>query len=695
MNLSCWFKNLAGAFGRAVAAAGIFRQTRRRALFYSTLIMPFSAQLKFSSFCLTSLALSAMAALAQTNYYGTNGTEYAIIGSLPGDQVFPDAAISPAGGFVVWQDNITDGDGWGISARRLDSTLSGTLGTFRVNAVGAGNQENPRVALLKNGGAVFVWQGGTTGFQHVYARFLSATNTFLTTNDVLVDAFTKNFQINPAVAVLNNSNVVVVWSSYNEASSNSMQDVYGQIFSPAGQAVGGEFLVNQFTSFNQRAPSVAALPGGGFVVAWVSEQERQLAPAFGNNLNNFYTASSASALNPSVDIYARQFTATGTAAGSEFLVNTDNRPCANPSVTAAADGSFLIAWTVRDMANPSNGLDVFARAFTAAGSGGTAFYVNTHVYGDQYVPRVAAVGLDYLVTWTSLAQDGSREGVYGQFIHNDGSLVGSEFRVNTTTIGQQMQPTVASDGANQFLVVWTSFTGYPNTFDLYAQRYLNVQGLLQAMSAPFVWAPFVISNGVYQPQLVVNWPVLLGLSVASYEVYVDGAATPLAVVSSNQWTMTAANGLVANVAHSFQVDYVTTAGRRSPISPATSGHTWLGYSWGGIPFEWMMAYYGSDTSTWPSASSRPAAGGPTLYQIFLSGGNPNNSATWLQTTIAKTAQGMFLNWNTQAGATYQVQFTTNFINWSNLGAPRFAAGTTDSIYVGGSSVGYYRVMLLR
>ena len=63
--------------------------------------------------------------------------------------------------------------------------------------------------MLKNGGAVFVWQGGLKGYQHIYARFLTPTNTFLTTNDILVNTFTNNFQINPAVAVLNNSNVVV------------------------------------------------------------------------------------------------------------------------------------------------------------------------------------------------------------------------------------------------------------------------------------------------------------------------------------------------------------------------------------------------------------------------------------------------------------------------------------------------------
>src|SRR5689334_12541704 len=64
-------------------------------------------------------------ALAQTNYYATNGVEYSVVGSLPGDQVWPDAALAANGGYLVWQDNITDGSGWGVSACRLDTTLSG------------------------------------------------------------------------------------------------------------------------------------------------------------------------------------------------------------------------------------------------------------------------------------------------------------------------------------------------------------------------------------------------------------------------------------------------------------------------------------------------------------------------------------------------------------------------------------------
>jgi hypothetical protein len=280
--------------------------------------------------------------------------------------------------------------------------------------------------------------------------------------------------------------------------------------------------------------------------------------------------------------------------------------------------------------------------------------------------------------------------------------------VNTTTFSQQMQPVVASDGGSQFLVVWTGYSAAFAGFDLFAQRYVNVASVLQPMGAPFVYAPFVLANGVYQPQLQVSWPPLLGISVSKFEVYVDGSATPVALTTNNAWTMTVTNGLAASSTHSFQLDYLTTDGRQSPLSPSASGTTWLGYYWGSppnvIPVEWMSRYYGANQAGWPAAGAPLSAGGPTLYQVFLSGGNPLDPGTWLVVTLTKAASApltgqttpqLYVNWNTQPGLTYQVQVTTDFSSWSNVGSPRFASGNSDSIYVGGSAAGYYRVMLLR
>src|SRR6185503_17953893 len=132
----------------------------------------------------------------------------------------------------------------------------------------------------------------------------------------LVNTYTNSHRIDPAVTCLNDGNVVVVWSSFDQ--DGSMQGVYSQRFSPSGQKMGAETQVNQTTAYNQRTPVVSSLSDGRFVVSWISEQQR-----FQN----------------SVDIYARFFTASGAAAGNEFLINTATNICANPTVAAASDGS--------------------------------------------------------------------------------------------------------------------------------------------------------------------------------------------------------------------------------------------------------------------------------------------------------------------------------------------------------------------
>ncbi len=633
---------------------------------------------------------------AQTNYYASNGTEYSIVGSLPGDQMFPDIALNTSGGYLVWQDNVTDGNGWGISAARLDSTFATTLGSFRVNATGTNDQQSPHVALLKNGGAAFVWQGGAAGRTKIFTRFLvPPTNTWLTATDVVVGSFTNTFQTSPALAVLNNGNVVIVWSSYNQAGLSTKLDIYGAILSSNGQTISNAFLINQFTSYNQRNPAVAALSGGGFVVSWVSEQQNKVAPTLGTNV---LQQPVYSVQLPSVDVYARLYQSNGSASGNEFLVNQVGNPSATPGVAAATNGNFLVTWSARDPKVESNGWDIYARSFSSNGLGGSIVRVNSHPYGDQYLPRISALGVDYLLLWTSLAQDGSHEGVYGQFIHDGGSLVGSEFKANSTTLGSQMQPALAADGSAWFDVVWTSFTGTTGYgFDLYSQRYANVAAILQPLNAPYVFEPYNVVSNKYIPQLQVSWPSIPGVSVASFQVFVDGATTPTNLpATTNFWTMGPANGLTISSTHSFQVGYTTTSGGVSPISPSATGTTWSGNNYYGIPFEWMEFYYGGNFSAWPTNVNTPLVrGGLSLYNVFLSGGNPLDSSTWLTVSVSRTSQGIFLNWNPQPGKIYQVQQSSNLHTWSNFGAARFAAGITDSLYVGTGLNGYFRVVLLR
>jgi hypothetical protein len=468
------------------------------------------------------------------------------------------------------------------------------------------------------------------------------------------------------LAVLANGNVVVVWGSYNQFSANSMQDVYAQVFTDAGQKVGGEFLANQFTSYNQRTPAITALNDGRFVIAWVSEQER-----FDNG----------------VDIYARIFTSAGAASGNEILINSSTNVCANPNLVPTQNGGFIVAWSEKDLRSPTtNSWDVSGRAFSSAGTPvSSVARLNQVQFGDQYAPRLAIIGSDVLAVWTSMNQDGSGEGVIGRFFHSDLNPEGDEFIVNTTTPGQQIHPVTAADGQKRFLVAWSGFTGVALGFDLFAQRYATAAEPPPAPTAPIVT---ILSSNA----LAVSWLPMAGYAVADFEVYADGAATPTAVVTNTWWTAT---GLPPGSTHYFKLDYVLADGRQSAMSGATTNTTYGTLTWGGIPYEWMTYYFRADVFNWPSPYADSDGDGVSNLNEFLAGTCPTNSASVLRTELQSKPLGLYLNWNTQPGLIYQAQSSPDLKTWANLGGMRSAPGTVDAIYVGGSPASYYRIVRVR
>jgi hypothetical protein len=395
-------------------------------------------------------------ALFSQNSFVPTGGEYSLTGRIPGDQVHPSVNITTNGGYVVWEDYWVDGKGLGVGAMRLRSDLTGTGVPFRVDSLTVNDQEAGQVTVLNDGGAAFAWQGGPRGHQHIFGRFLSASNAWVT-GDLMINSATNKFQTSPLVTTLLNGNVAFVYVSVNQAGDKRMSDVYLQMFAPDGTKIGGETLVNQFTANNQRTPTIAALADGKLAVAWVSEQQRW---------------TDASNGVPSVDVFARIFDASGNAIGNEFLVNLTSSMCAAPDLAASADGGFIATWMVKDLAVKNNGWDISARRFSSAWVGGNETRVNVQLYGDQYSPKIRRAGSTYLTVWTSIGQDGSREGVFGRYLNDDASVSGSEFQVNSTTFGSQMHQALGSDGG-RFLTVWTSFDAGPTGFNLYAQKYVD------------------------------------------------------------------------------------------------------------------------------------------------------------------------------------------------------------------------------
>src|SRR5262249_35499450 len=175
-----------------------------------------------------------------------------------------------------------------------------------------------------------------------------------------------------------------------------------------------------------------------------------------------------------------------TPAGNEFLVDTTTNVCANPSVAAGPAGTFVIAWGQKDLAVSTNGWDVFARSYSAAGVGAPVQMLNTFVFGDQFAPRVGSLPTGYLVVWPSMGQDGSWEGVYGRYLDSTGAISDGEFRINTTTASRQMNGLVTSDGSGRFVAAWSGFTGAQYGMDLFAQRFVYGAPAVAPMKASVV-----------------------------------------------------------------------------------------------------------------------------------------------------------------------------------------------------------------
>ncbi|MCF7709281.1 MAG: fibronectin type III domain-containing protein [Verrucomicrobia bacterium] len=612
------------------------------------------------------LGLGVAATMHASSAYPSQGDEYPLLNYAIGDQVNPQIAVDNSGGFLVWQDNATDNDGAGISAVRLDSGLMRVSDPLRINKSAEGDQENPAVALLEDDGAVFVWQGGELGFQHIYARFMTSTNTFTTENDVLVSN-DEYYQQDPAVVGLKNGNVLIVWSSSEQ--DGEYQGVFARLFGPDGEPLGAEFQVNRFTDFNQRTPSVEVLEDGRAVISWISEQQR--GPR-------------------TFDVYARVIDENGDfLTTNEIRLNQTDDVCANPVISANKElGGFMVAWSQKVLNAPSNGWDIVARAFNEECNPiSDQTLVNDHTYGDQFGPRIATIGSDNFVIWTSLRQDGSWEGVFGRFLDETAQTFGEEIQINNTTLSRQIHPCVGSDGVSRFLIGWSSFKlgSAVTDFDLFVRRYASSGGLTKP-DAPY-------ASALSQYQVSVTWPPAQGIDIKHYELYVDGADTPV-VVSTNIYTI---SGLSPGSTHTVALRYVLNDERRSPLSDTVETGTWsIDANFDGLPDDWQQLYWGENSKSWAPGHVDSDGDGAQNIKEFLAGTDPTNPDSVLKTRLEEAEVGWRLYWNTVPGQVYQAQVSTNYEDWNDVGAPRVAAGSQDSIQVEkDSGLALYRVIRLR
>ena len=396
--------------------------------------------MRASSTALGLLLVTAASARAQV----PAGPEFLVNSYTTLRQSDPAVAVHSSGRFTIsWSSDGHNGGGFDVWARRYAEDGAPATGEFQVNAETASTDAAlPALTYGRAGNSNFAWSGSVAAPFDIHAR-LYAPSGVPRTGEFRVNSYTSDTQYRPSVAPLPGGGFVVAWSSDEPAPSRIMMrryDAFGVPLGPDAQVSGGA---------HSNMPSVASGADGRFVVAWVG--------AYGG---------------PCCTIGARLYDAAGNPRGLPFPLRPAPAPDHWPDVAMAADGRFVVVWEESD---DGSSYGVRARLFSPdAVPLGPDFAVNAGTAGQQRIPFVAMDRAgDFVVVWSS--RPGVDFDVVGRRFHATGVPRSGDFAVNTLVAGAQYADDVASDGAGNFVVAWSSGSGY--AVDSFARRF---GGLLPA-----------------------------------------------------------------------------------------------------------------------------------------------------------------------------------------------------------------------
>ncbi|WP_299085827.1 tandem-95 repeat protein [uncultured Ruegeria sp.] len=263
-----------------------------------------------------------------------------------------------------------------------------------------------------------------------------AADDVIGTSEFLVNDLINSTQNGPRVAELANGNIVETWThEVNEQITTdplyiNNHDVKARIVDADGVEIVSEFTVNQFSGGSQWGSNVTALTNGNFVVTW--DYSNQL---IGDGST------------------ARVFDANGVAIVDEFTIGYSNY-AGHPSVTELANGNFVVSWSIYDPGYPGHNTNF--RVYDANGGEISEFNANDNAAGLPAASVTALANGNFVVIWESHSP---QDGAYGTAIKArifdaNGGEIASEFLVNAITDGAQRNPKVTALVNGDFVVTW-------------------------------------------------------------------------------------------------------------------------------------------------------------------------------------------------------------------------------------------------
>jgi len=349
-------------------------------------------------------------------------------------------ALSGGGYIVVWTDGSalgTDTSGAGIKAQLFDADGIRVGGEFLVNTTLPANQITPRVSTLASGRFVVTWTdqsglGGDASQGAIKGQLFEANGTKVG-SEFLVNTVTTADQSAPRITELQGGGFVIGWQDQSHVGGDASSiGLKAQIFDANAVPVGGEFLVNTFTTGAQTTLEMIPLASGGFVASWLSN-----------------------------GIKYQLFDSSGAKVGSEAQANVGTPFSVSGPDIAKLGSGFVMIWAEQQTSGSTLGLDLKGQLFDDAGQKvGSAFDVNGAETGDQRTADVQALpGGGFIVSWQSVATTGNLDDVWAQVFDASGAKVGTEFIATSVVSGSQTAPKLTVLNSGDIVLTWTDNSG--------------------------------------------------------------------------------------------------------------------------------------------------------------------------------------------------------------------------------------------
>jgi len=265
---------------------------------------------------------------------------------------------------VAWVDD----DSEAVCARLYQADGTAVTGELVVAASGDFIRTLPAVAMAAGREFMVTWEERVVDPDEgaldadVWARFYDAAT--VASSEMMVNITTSNEQTGPTIAALDGGGWMIAWESGT--------NIVGRRLTAGGSPVTGELTLNSQTSGSQSEPNLAELPGGGYAVVWRGT-------GFGTDDDG---------------IQLRTFTSDDTPTGPEIEINSFTTSWqAEPSVDADSAGNLIVVWeSGGSPEGDSDDSSIQGRIYFADGSPHLQqFQVNTVATGAQHEPSAGFI----------------------------------------------------------------------------------------------------------------------------------------------------------------------------------------------------------------------------------------------------------------------------------------------------------------